>query len=229
MPNSTLTIYGGVNLPNIPWAESKSKITKITPWNGHIPSPSLTPSPFQAQVEFIQTHILKGEYIRHPKRSIRFKLYESEGKGTLFGNCPSYVVRLSPLIFYLKDLAKLGDHLILEEPEMNLHPFHQRLIARALAQIVNVGLNVTVTTHSPYFLREINNLIMLYPNPTQGGKWGYALDEKLDPARVKAYEDLKALEMTDEGIIAETFDAVIENLNQSSDYFYYSNTMDENA
>lgn len=51
---------------------------------------------------------------------------------------------------------------MIDEPELNLHPSNQRVIARFLAKLVNSGIRVIVSTHSDYFVKEINSLIMLH-------------------------------------------------------------------
>ncbi|MBV8695965.1 MAG: ATP-binding protein [Ktedonobacteraceae bacterium] len=71
----------------------------------------------------------------------------------------SMVKELSPLVLYLRYLAKPGELLIIDEPEMNLHPEAQVKIIEFLAMLVNAGLNVLITTHSPYMLDHLSNLI----------------------------------------------------------------------
>lgn len=51
--------------------------------------------------------------------------------------------------------------LIIDEPELNLHPDNQRKMAGLLARLVNCGVKVLVTTHSDYLIRELNNRVML--------------------------------------------------------------------
>ncbi len=63
--------------------------------------------------------------------------------------------------FWLRHLAKKGDLLMIDEPEMNLHPESQRLLARWVAMLVNCGVKVFITTHSDYFIKELNTLVML--------------------------------------------------------------------
>ncbi len=65
------------------------------------------------------------------------------------------------LYFFLKFTAKKGQLLIIDEPEGHLSPKNQIYMARLLAMCVNAGVKVLVTTHSDYFIQEINNLIML--------------------------------------------------------------------
>lgn len=52
--------------------------------------------------------------------------------------------------------------LLLEEPEAHLYPDSQKYIAEALALFAGAGNRVLLTTHSPYVLGELNNL--LYAN-----------------------------------------------------------------
>ncbi|KPA17787.1 hypothetical protein MHK_001988 [Candidatus Magnetomorum sp. HK-1] len=63
--------------------------------------------------------------------------------------------------FYLRHVAKPGDLLMIDEPELNLHPENQRKIARLLARLVSIGIKVFITTHSDYIIKELNTLIML--------------------------------------------------------------------
>ncbi|MBP5681682.1 MAG: ATP-binding protein, partial [Bacteroidales bacterium] len=73
----------------------------------------------------------------------------------------SIVKTMSSLVLYLKYIVKKGDTLIIDEPEMNLHPDNQILLARIFAQMVNMGIKLVISTHSDYIIREFNNLIML--------------------------------------------------------------------
>lgn len=72
----------------------------------------------------------------------------------------SIVKTLSSLILYLKHLAKVNDLVIIDEPEMNMHPENQCVLARIFAGLVNNGLRMIISTHSDYIIREFNNLIM---------------------------------------------------------------------
>ncbi|MDE5881468.1 MAG: ATP-binding protein, partial [Muribaculaceae bacterium] len=72
----------------------------------------------------------------------------------------SIVKTLSSLILYLKHMAKVNDLVIIDEPEMNMHPENQCILARIFAALVNKGLRMVVSTHSDYIIREFNNLIM---------------------------------------------------------------------
>ncbi len=69
----------------------------------------------------------------------------------------SMVKELAPLVLYLRYLAEPNDLLIIDEPEINLHPSVQVEIVEFLGMLVNAGLNVLITTHSPYIVDQLVN------------------------------------------------------------------------
>ena len=71
----------------------------------------------------------------------------------------SMLSELAPVVLVLKGSLGRCDHLTIDEPEAHLHPAMQRKLASFLACVAGRGAGVVVTTHSDYFLGEINNLI----------------------------------------------------------------------
>ncbi|HKV59579.1 MAG TPA: AAA family ATPase [Ktedonobacteraceae bacterium] len=71
----------------------------------------------------------------------------------------SMVKELSPFVLYLRYLAKPGQLLVIDEPEMNLHPLAQVRFMELLAMLVNAGLNILFTTHSTFMVDHLVNLI----------------------------------------------------------------------
>lgn len=69
------------------------------------------------------------------------------------------VKELASLVLYLRYLAVPGELLIIDEPEMNLHPEAQAKLTEFLAMLVNAGLPVLITTHSPYIVDHLANLM----------------------------------------------------------------------
>lgn len=143
----------------------------------------------------------------------------------------STVKSLFGLWFYLEHEAQPGDVLMIDEPELNLHPANQRRLARLLAKLVNQNLRVVVSTHSDYLVREMNSLIMLAQKaPIRDAllaRFGYQTTETLTPEQVSAwvFKDrcIEAMPIsTEEGIAAETFDEVIHQLNDTSDAIYFA-------
>lgn len=149
----------------------------------------------------------------------------------------SAVRSLLDIGFYLRHEARIGDLLIVDEPELNLHPENQRRIAKLFARLINIGIKVFITTHSDYIIKEINTLIMLNHNKPHlkqiAAEEGYRQEELLSANQVKVYiaeEDLKILKgqkrktkfhtLTpakidqEMGIEARSFDTTIENMNR---------------
>jgi predicted ATPase len=56
-------------------------------------------------------------------------------------------------------LAQPGELLIIDEPEMNLHPAAQAQFTEFLALMVQAGLHLVITTHSPYVIDHLGNLM----------------------------------------------------------------------
>lgn len=142
--------------------------------------------------------------------------------------------------FYLKHTAQANDLLVIDEPELNLHPNNQRKVARLLACLVNCGIKVFITTHSDYILRELNNLLLLNggkPHLTQIAKReGYIKAELLKSSRLRIYttklghvklpgnskktlkQTLVAIPIDDDiGIHSSCFDDVINDMNRIAD------------
>ncbi len=139
--------------------------------------------------------------------------------------------------FYLRHVATKGDLLLVDEPELNLHPENQRRIARLFARLVRVGIKVFVTTHSDYIVKELNTLIMLNherPHLKRIAKEnGYRDDELIGSDQVRVYiakKDLMPLEAGQKrrrrgqtlapaaidpvfGIKAPSFDDTIDQMN----------------
>lgn len=66
----------------------------------------------------------------------------------------SFLKSMSHLYFYCFHVAKPGDVLIIDEPELNLHADNQILLARILALLINKNISVFVTTHSDFIINE---------------------------------------------------------------------------
>lgn len=139
----------------------------------------------------------------------------------------SMVQQLSSLVLYLKYFAKPGDVVVIDEPESNLHPEAQMKIAEILAELVNRGVWVIITTHSPYVIDHLNNLIAAgILHKKYGDKFieeiskeqrRVPIDESafLDPNKVSAYlvnRGAVSSIITDEYIDWETFSNVSDLL-----------------
>lgn len=54
--------------------------------------------------------------------------------------------------------AEAGDWLIIDEPEMNLHPQRQRIVINLLYRLAKNGMKIVMSTHSDYLIKELVNL-----------------------------------------------------------------------
>ena len=131
---------------------------------------------------------------------------------------------------YINSLAEKNGMLIIDEPELNLHPDNQRKMAGLLARLVNSGVKVLVTTHSDYLIRELNNRVMLnldVEDKKQIMKSAKmtALD-LLKPSQIKAYSlkddhQIHSVEVDKYGINMDVFDNLIADANDLADKIYY--------
>ena len=142
--------------------------------------------------------------------------------------------------FYLRHVAKPGDLLMVDEPELNLHPENQRRIARLFARLVNLGIKVFITTHSDYIVKELNTLIMLNQDKPHLKKIArqeeYDNSELVSADKIKVYIAEEALIKLDGnqrrtrcqtlveakidpelGIEARSFDTTIDDMNRIQD------------
>lgn len=71
----------------------------------------------------------------------------------------SMVSELAPVVLFLRGIVRVGDTLVIEEPEAHLHPAAQTRMAVTLARLIRAGVRVLITTHSDWLLKEIGNLM----------------------------------------------------------------------
>lgn len=139
--------------------------------------------------DYLESDVLRGEIrITGSRPAYPEIVYQAgEGKYQLPGTS-SMVSELAPVVLFLRYLVDPGEMLVIEEPESHLHPAVQRKFARAIARLANSGVTVVLTTHSDYFLTQINNLILASNLDSKARvQAGYADEECLDVSAVAAY------------------------------------------
>ncbi|MBR4263712.1 MAG: AAA family ATPase [Paludibacteraceae bacterium] len=147
----------------------------------------------------------------------------------------SVVKTLSSLTFYLRHLAQPNDLIIIDEPELNLHPDGQIRLAKIFGRMLNNGLRLVISTHSDYIIREINNLIMIASENTEvktiANNYEYNIEKEAIPHQeVNAYLFIKdeiydtvtveQLDVDKYGFSVKTIDEVIAKQNKSSEDLY---------
>jgi predicted ATPase len=136
---------------------------------------------------------LRGKELKvNVKKDLNIDLY----------NASSSIKQLAPLLLYLRYRAKKNDLLIIDEPEMNLHPESQVKLLEALAILTNLGVSVLLTTHSPYFMSHLNNLVAgNKDNPKVVKKQAKSLYMQNENAFLRL-EDVSAYEMKDNKLVS---------------------------
>ena len=131
---------------------------------------------------------------------------------------------LSGLHFFLKYIydVDISRFIIIDEPESHLDTTNQIRLARLLAELVNAGNRVLITTHSDYIAKEVNNLIMLSSSFARKvetmERLGYRKQNELSPDQVRAYTaeggTLVHNRVDEYGIQMPVFDQTIDDINR---------------
>ena len=164
---------------------------------------------------FYEPTVLEGKEIKvKVNKDLTIDLY----------NASSSIKQLTPLLLYLRYRARKNDLLIIDEPEMNLHPESQAKLLEIFGILVNLGVNVLITTHSPYFMEYLNSLVIgKLDKPTSLKKQAKELYLKDSRAfisldKVSAYEmrnnQLHSLKDEDYGIRWDTLSDVSHDIVQ---------------
>jgi predicted ATPase len=104
--------------------------------------------------------------IRNPKNqelpTYEYKLKNSQNQILELVAASSAVTELSPLIMYFRHQILIAHHelLIIDEPELSLHPDAQQKLVSILVEAVNEGLKLILVTHSPYIIEALNNHLL---------------------------------------------------------------------
>jgi hypothetical protein len=158
---------------------------------GDQPSASFLPV-----TSMLEERILKGrlKFAGDPPDALLRYAPEDGPKLLSMQGSASLVRALTGLELYLQYLATAGDFLVIDEPEMNAHPAAQLAIIELLALLVNRGVNLIITTHSPYIADHLQNLIRatrLSPEKQKQIAAQFALgtrDAFLNEDKVSAYQ-----------------------------------------
>lgn len=153
----------------------------------------------------IETHIQGGHrtaYTRTALGGSELALTVNDQLRLDLYNASSSIKQLAPLLLYLRYRAAPRQTLIIDEPEMNLHPEGQAKLLEALGMLANLGVHVLLTTHSPYFMAHLNNLIAAdTKSPARKKRQAQHLYMG-DPAAFLAPSDVSAYEMRPEGLVS---------------------------
>lgn len=127
-------------------------LNDITNLNRIKPRPNTAPD----TVLTLFKNILEGEVNREETMYV----YTTNGASMPVSAAAASIREIAPLQIMAKkqDVSKCA--ILLEEPEAHLHPLKQRMMADIIGALNHNGAIMQVTTHSDYFLRRLNELIM---------------------------------------------------------------------
>ena len=192
-------------------------------------------SPYYKIAELIEKGILQGNVKITRNGDVEF-ISDKAGKTKhLPIHLASSIVKtMSSLVIYLKHIARKGDLLIIDEPEMNFHPNVQISLMRIFAILSKLDLRIIISTHSDYMIREVNNLIMagtIYPKDPQliqvlGYEENMLLNKNniavkyFNYGKLKKLLDVVDIKVEDEGFAIESIDNTINDQNRITETLY---------
>lgn len=192
-------------------------------------------SVFADVADMIEHDLLMGEVSMTKGGDVEFHPQGMAATRRLPFHLSSSIVKtMASFVIYLRHIAKVGDTLIIDEPEMNFHPDVQILLARIFALLTAKGLRVILSTHSDYIVREVNNLIMAGVVSKSGEtdlleEFGYISDMLLDYKDVSVLQFNKtgknivrvtSLSIDGEGFAVDSIDSAIRDQNIRAERLY---------
>ena len=120
--------------------------------------------PIKKELRALERKILKGDYVKEKNKEFIVQL---DKRKVEVSNTSSGQQEALPLLTILEIITfatagKNGGTIYIEEPEAHLFPSGQKLIVDFIAKVFNCSkspLQFVITTHSPYILTSLNNLL----------------------------------------------------------------------
>lgn len=118
-------------------------------------------SAYKEAAYWLEQEILAGYIkIEEQDNAKRMQYMAQHSKGIPLYITSSMVKSLSTLSLYLRNYARGNDLLIIDEPEMNLHPEAISKLTELLSVLVNgFEFGLLISTHSPYIIDHLINLM----------------------------------------------------------------------
>lgn len=196
-----------------------------------------TDSQFYKFSSFMEDELLHGKVQVSNDGEIQFKPSQASRTTLPIQMTASVVKTLSSLDLYLKHIATINDLIIIDEPEINLHPDNQILVARMLVRLMNSGFRIILSTHSDYIIREINNMVMMSKkeaNVVKGllAKGTYTEKDYINPKDLGVYYfnyrtpssrhiKIEKLKVEEGGFSVKSIDKTIDDQNKIAEELFY--------
>jgi len=147
------------------------------------------------KIKNIVENILNGKYQYKNKQD----WIESKGEEINLANASSGQQESLPMLLILSIFPFLNQEnqnmYFIEEPEAHLFPTSQKHIISLIGLMYNYNQNNVITTHSPYILTALNNLLLAYDIKSEKGE--ESIENIIDKEFCINYEDIKAYTITD--------------------------------
>ena len=162
--------------------------------------------------------ILNGEFVYKNKES----WINQNNKLIKLINSSSGQQETLPLLLILNYFSENeNNHFFVEEPEAHIFPQSQKSIIELLSISHNMNNNISITTHSPYILASINNLIILNEVIKKGYKKELS-NKSLNIENISAYmlENNNLINIIENKLInASKIDNISNEINEEFDEY----------
>lgn len=187
----------------------------------------------------IENELLHGKIQITSEGEIQFQPDKAIKRHLPIHMTASIIKSLSSLVVYLKHLAQKNDLILIDEPEINLHPDNQIILTKLFARLVNKGFRLVISTHSDYIIREFNNLIMLSSEKSEikklAEKFLYKADEIINqndvsvlyfnyPKKQRGNKrvTVETIEIGENGFEIPSIDSAIDAQNKVAEELFYT-------
>ncbi|WP_300755908.1 AAA family ATPase [uncultured Brachyspira sp.] len=177
-------------------------------------------------VDLLENKVINGKiYLDNmPSAKVHYKSNNSDIDFKMHVSS-AVITEISTLILFLK-YSKHNEDIIMEEPEISLHPELQQQLTRVFIKLVNSNINILITTHSDTIVQHINNMIKLNSNNEERKKYlmnkhGYDEDDLISEDMVRMYQfdieedgftKVTKLESSEYGFEVPTFNKVLKKI-----------------
>jgi len=151
---------------------------------------------FSEVVSYLEKKVIGGKIELERVKGIPFpSIYYTFPQGKMeIHSASSGIKAITPLLLFF-ERARPEELLIIDEPEINLHPKAQLKLMEALTMAVNKGLYIIISTHTPYLVDHLNNLMKAYTVYKKIGnkvkklldEFDIPLDSLISPKNVSVY------------------------------------------
>lgn len=119
-----------------------------------------TAKPTKIEVSERLTNLLKRVLDGQVSRRDGQYFYFTNGSEMPLSAAAASIRELASIEFLVENADVSKTAIMMDEPEAHLHPLKQRMMADIICCLVSSGAYIQLTTHSDYFIRRLNELVM---------------------------------------------------------------------